>query len=184
MLINIGISFKITTSFSFSSPIRGNRFRTWDVFEEKRISLAFNPGNSTGVLGTSTEKVRVSNPTSTVAWTVSIAATGGDSAVWTDGGTNTYPYNSATGADNGRLTVDAATSGVITPASGCSATSLSKGASATFVSGTLSSITILSATTGADTYCYWDLTSVGLTQRIPASQVPASYSLGMTLSVM
>ncbi len=148
------------------------------------FSFSFNPGNSTGVLGTSTEKIRVSNPTATVAWGVSIAATGGDTAVWTDGGTNTYPYNDVTSADNGRLTVDATTSGVITPASGCSATSLSKGASATFVSGTLSSITILSSTTGADTYCYWDLTSVGLTQRIPASQIPASYSLGMTLSVM
>jgi hypothetical protein len=146
--------------------------------------FSFEAGNSDAVLGTSTQKIRVSNPTTTAAWSVAIAATGGVSAVWTDGGSNTYPYNSAAGLDNGRLTVDAATNGVSTPKSGCSNTNVTKGSSATFLNGTVDSITILSASSGADTLCYWDLTAVDLRQRIPASQVTASYSLGMTLSVM
>lgn len=148
------------------------------------FAFSFTAGNSSGILGTSSQKIRVSNPTATDTWTVSIAATGGESSVWTDGGTNTYPYNHATNVDLGRLTVDANTNGVITPAGGCANTNLSKGASATFISGSVSSITILSAAAGAQTYCYWDLTAVDLTQRIPASQAPASYSLGMTISVI
>jgi len=146
--------------------------------------FSFDPANSEAVLGTSTQKIRVSNPTTTAAWTLSIAATGGGSAVWSDGGTNTYPYNDATSADNGRLTVDAATNGVVTPKSGCNNTNVTKGSSSTFISGSVSSIDILSAATGADTLCYWDLTAVDLIQRIPGAQTPASYSLGMTISVM
>lgn len=148
------------------------------------FSFSFEPGNSPGILGTSTQKIRVSNPTMTAAWSVSIAATEGESAVWSDGGTNSYAYNHATDADLGRLTVNAATNGVVTPASGCSNTNVTKGSSATFVHTTTPSITILSAIAGADTLCYWDLTAVDLTQRIPASQAPASYSLSMTLSIM
>ena len=148
------------------------------------FAFSFTAGNSAGILGTSSQKIRVSNPTAADTWTVSIAATGGESSVWTDGGTNTYPYNHISNADLGRLTVDATTNGVVTPAGGCSNTNVSKGASSTFVSGTTSNITILSAAEGSDPYCYWDLTAVDLTQRIPASQAPASYSLGMTLSVI
>jgi len=148
--------------------------------------FSFDPGDSSGVLGTATEKIRVSNPTITETWTVSIAATGGVTATWSDGGTNTYPYNDATAADNGRLTVNAATNGVVTPGGGgtCTTTSITKEPSATFVNGTTDSIDILSAAAGADTLCYWDLTAVDLTQRIPASQPTANYSLPMTLSII
>jgi len=147
-----------------------------------QFTFSFDPGDSSGVLGTASEKIRVSNPTITETWSVAIAATGGNTTTWTDGGTENYPYNNAI-VDDGSLTVNPST-GTIDPASGCTTTSITTGTSDTFVQNTLDSIDIISASAGADTLCYWDLTGVSLTQRIPASQPTGSYSIGMTLSFL
>jgi len=141
--------------------------------------FSFSSQETTGTLGTATEIIRLDNPTSTATWTVAIAATGGGSAVW-DSGSNTYPYNNATAA-NGQLEVDP-TSGTITPFGTCDAADPSVGSATSFVSGTTSSITLMSATSGSDPYCRWDLTGVGMTQTIPAIQPVGSYSIAMTIT--
>jgi len=145
-------------------------------------TFSFAVQNSTGILGTATQKIRLDNPTATVAWSVSLAATGGDSAVWTNGGALTYPYNNAT-QNNGRLAVDPSV-GTITPWGSCVNTNVSKGSADYFVVTTKQSITLMSATAGANTYCRWDLTGVGLTQTIPASQAVANYSIAMTITAL
>lgn len=138
-------------------------------------NFSFATQQSTGALGISSQKIRV---TSTLSdWTVAVAATSGPTALWNSGGNN-YDFNGS--ASVGRLRVDASGS-TITPQGGCSTTGLSKGSSNYFAQGTLDSITLLSGSS-AQTGCYWDLTSVNLTQDIPASQVAGSYSIGMTLT--
>jgi hypothetical protein len=147
------------------------------------IYYDFAPQDTTGTLGTSSEKIRVTNARSvTDTWTVSIAAKLGPDTTWTTG-TYTHPFDSTGGADSGRLTVNPS-GGTITPGSGCSSDNLSKGSSDYFVSGTTDSIDLLSAGSGADVLCYWDFTGVSLTQRIPGGQEPGTYTLAMTISVI
>ncbi|MFA7628362.1 MAG: hypothetical protein WCY37_03065 [Candidatus Dojkabacteria bacterium] len=147
------------------------------------VTFSFDPQDATGTLGTASEKIRLSNPTTTVAWNVSMAATGGPGTTWTTG-TYTYPFDSTGGADTGRLTVNP-TTGTITPiGAGCTNTSVSLGASGFFLNATTNSIDIMAATTGADIGCRWDLTGVSLTQRIPAGQQAGSYTLGMTITAL
>jgi hypothetical protein len=146
------------------------------------VSYLFAAQDTTGTLGTASEKIRVTNATTTAAWSLNIAATGGVSAVWSDGGTNTHPYNDITSADNGRLTIDASGATLAAVDGGCTTTDITKGTSDTFVSGSVNSIDLLTAGGSADTGCRWDLTGVALTQRIPALQAVATYTLDMTLT--
>lgn len=146
------------------------------------IAFSFDPQNSTGILGVAAEKIRVSNPTTTSTWNVAMAATGGAGTPWTTG-THTYPFDSTGGADAGRLTVDPSVSTITTVGSGCTTTNIYKGSSAYYLSGTTNSIDLIGASSGADTLCRWDQTGVALTQRVPATQEPGSYTLGMTLTV-
>ena len=147
------------------------------------IGFSFDAQNSTGTLGVSAEKIRVSNPTTTATWNVAMAATGGPGTLWTTG-TYTYPFDSTGGEDTGRLTVDP-TTGTITPiGSGCTNTNVSLKSSAYFLNATTDSIDLFAAAAGADIACRWDLTGVSLTQRVPAAQTPGSYSLAMTLTVL
>lgn len=145
------------------------------------VTFSFDAQTATGTLGTASEKIRLSNPTSTAAWNMSIAATGGQSAVWTTG-SYTYPYNNAT-ADNGRLTVDPSVA-TVTPLGSCNSTGVTKGSSAYFNGASVTSIDLLTASGSAQIGCRWDLTGVSLSQRIPASQVAGSYSLAMTITAL
>ena len=147
------------------------------AFEEKAFS--FEAQNATGTLGTSAERIRLSNPTATAVWTVTMAATGGTGATWT-AGSFTYPYNAAA-ADDGRLTVNPSV-GTIAGVAGCATTNVTKGDSAYFVGEGTVNVTLMSAASGAAVGCRWDLTGVALTQRIPASQAPGNYSIGMTIT--
>ena len=42
---------------------------------------------------------------------------------------------------------------------------------------------IIGSGTGADRFCYWDVTGVGLEQQIPGATPPGSYTIDMTLTV-
>jgi len=145
------------------------------------VSYSFIAQDTTATLGTASEKIRVTNATSTASWSLNIAATGGISATWSDGGTFTHPYNAAA-ADDGQLTVDASAATLAAVDGGCTTTDLTKGTSDTFVSGSVDSIDLITAGATADTGCRWDLTDVDLTQRIPALQAVATYTLDMTLT--
>ena len=144
------------------------------------VSFSFGQQSASGTLGTSSQKIRLSNGRSSpsVAWTVALAASA-PSALWTSG-SDTYDFNDASAA-NGTMTVDASV-GTITPTNSYASAGLSLGSSNTFLQGTRDSITILSATTGASQPGRWDLAGVSLSNTIPATQVPGTYTLTMTLT--
>ena len=138
---------------------------------------------SVGTLGTNGERIRVTDNRASGNWSLSIAATGGASAKW-QSGINSYSFNDSSGSPagcaNGRLGVDL---GLINaaPKSGCTASGLSAGSNASFSGATPISI---GQSNGADRFCYWDITGIGLDQQIPAARPAGSYKLDMTLTVL
>jgi len=153
------------------------------------VTFSFNYQTANGTFGVSTEKIRVENTTANPQWNLTIAANGGSTAFWDSAGTD-YDFNDPTadagdGGDadslGGQMTIDASGG---TLGGTCSATDITKGSSASFSEGATDSITLLTAGASADTSCYWDLTSVSISQTIPAEQPAASdYSINMTLTV-
>gem|GEM_PF-418679 len=153
--------------------------------------FSFSSNTTTGVLGVSSERVRVENTTGTATWTLSIAASN-PTDIWVSG-SNFYDFNDTTSggtadggdADSyaGLLAVDpsGATNG---PEGGCTSTGISLGTSTSFSEGTTNSVTLVSAGGGADTDCYWDFTDIDLTQTIPAEQASGTYTLDFTVSVI
>ena len=164
----------------------------------KQVSLDCQSGASasTGTLGVSAQRIRVTNTTGNGNWTMSIAATSGATANWSNG-TTSYDFNDPTGspagcgdvggdADNlaGQLTVNPSAS-TITPQGGCATTGITRGSSSAFNEGVTNSITLLTAVS-SQTNCYYELTNVALSQTIPAN-TPASgtaYSMNMTITVV
>ncbi len=152
--------------------------------------FSFSDQTSTGTFGTSSQKIRVDNGTGTSTWTLSLAASG-TTDFWDSAGTD-YDFNDPTasavdGADadslGGQMTINP--SGVtITPEGGCTTTNISGGGSTAFSEGVTDSITLASASSGADTDCYWDLTDISISQTIPAEQPADNYSIDMTLSII
>jgi hypothetical protein len=157
------------------------------------FSCASGASASTGTFGSGTQRIYVINPGgANNGWTLTMAATGGATAVWSDGGTNTYDFNDATtggctdGADTdtkiGQLSVDPSVSTLTTDCNSCVTTNVTKGSSSAFVETTLNSITLLSAALASDDVWRGYLTGVALSQTIPAEQPAASYTINMTLT--
>lgn len=153
-------------------------------------TFSFDYQTSTATLGAASEKIRVSNPTTTATWSLTIAATSGITTVWTDGGSNTYDFNDSTalavdGADTdsvgGQLSIDP-TAGTIALISPYTTTGVSKGSSSAFEEGVTNSITVLSADGTANAPGRWDYTGASLSQTLPGGQANASYTLDMTLT--
>jgi hypothetical protein len=154
------------------------------------LTFSFTYQTSTGTLGTSAQKIRVTNTTSYAPWTLTVAATSGATALWT-GALSSYDFNDATanavdGGDadsvGGQLILQPNLA-TITPQGGCSSTGLSLGSQAGFVQGITNSVTLLTASSGAQTNCYWDITGIGLSQTVPAEQAAGSdYVLDITLT--
>lgn len=153
------------------------------------VGASITSQTATGVFGVSGEKIRVQNGTANDQWTLTVAAQA-STDLW-DGSSDYYDFNDGSGASDGgdtdsyggQMSVDAATNGVITPEGGCSSSNLTLGSEASFEEGTTDSITILSAGSGADTSCYWDVTGVDIDQLIPAEQSADTYSIDMVLTV-
>jgi hypothetical protein len=155
-------------------------------------TFSFATQDTTGTLGVSAQRIRVYNPTSTATWTASVAGSA-TTAVWT-AGANYYDFNDTTGggytdgagdADlyGGQLQV-APAGGTLAGVSGCATTNVSLGSNSAFNQGTVDSISLASGAAGAPTYCRWDVTNIGLTQRIPAAQVSGSYAINLVLSII
>ncbi len=153
----------------------------------------FDCSTNTGSLGSSSQRIRVTNTTASPGWTLTVAATSGASTLWQNGGsTQNYDFNDTTssgcsdGADAdskaGRMTIDAS-AGTLTPQSGCNNDNVTKGSSANFNQDVTDSITLLNASSSAQTSCYWELIGVGLSQVIPAQQTPDSYTINMTVTL-
>ncbi len=148
---------------------------------------------STATLGSSAQQLRVVNTTANAAWTLSLAATNGPTALWSDGGTNSYDFNDPTtagcadGADTdtvaGQLAVDPS-GATITPDTSCSAAGVSKGAAAAFSQGVTDSIPLVIGSASAEINCMWNITGISLSQQIPPEASNASYNLGLTLTLI
>jgi len=157
------------------------------------FSCASGASASTGTFGSGAQRIYVINPNgANNGWTLTMAATAGATAVWSDGGTNSYDFNDPTtagctdGADTdtkiGQLSVDPSVSTLTTDCASCVVTNVTKGSSSAFVETTLNSITLLSASLASDDVWRGYLTGVNLSQTIPAEQPAASYTLNMTLT--
>lgn len=155
------------------------------------LGFSLNTQTAVATLGTTSEKIRITNTTATPSWTLTIAATSGASTLWS-GSAGTYDFNDPTaqvtdGADadsvGGQLTIDPSTT-TITPQSGCSTTGLTQGSISSFSQGSVDAITLLSAGVSADTACYWDVSNIGVQQTIPVEQPSGTdYTIDMTLTL-
>ncbi len=207
LLLQVGIAYAANTvslSQVISDGVQAVDFVDADGVSVGSPSFSFSGltfsstyQTGTGTMGTSSQKIRVSNPTSDATWTVSIAATNGPTALWTTGSV-TYDFNDsgATGADDadtdtkgGRLTIDpsGATVAGIPNDTDCSpSTGITKGSSAAFqeVVTAVSSISLLTGGGSATPYCAWDMTGISLSQVVPARQPSGTYSLGFTVSIL
>lgn len=148
---------------------------------------------SAATLGVPAQQLRVVNTTSNVLWTLSIGLTAGPTALWSDGGVNTYDFNDPAsggcidGADAdtqaGALTVNPS-GATIVPDVSCSSAGVALGASMVFSEGTVDSVTIARGTATTETNCMWNLTGVALSQQIPPEPAAASYGLGLTITLL
>lgn len=157
--------------------------------------FSFDCSNTAGTLGTSGQKLRITNTTANPAWSLSIAATNGATELWRNGGNSQqFDYNESSGSPTGcsdgadgdtkagQLSFDPS-SGTITPQSGCTASNVSLGSPASFQQGSIDAITLISASASALTDCYWDITGIGIGQYIPGGQPGDTYTLDLTLTV-
>lgn len=151
--------------------------------------------NSTATLGLASQIIRVTNNIATAGWTVSMAASDGPAAYWTNGTNGQYDYNDTAGAPSGctdggdtdslagKLTVNPATA-TLTPQSGCSSTGTSLGASSSFSEGVVNAITLFTASSATPRFCYFSVTGIGMTQQIPTYRPVGSYGLNFALTVL
>ena len=150
--------------------------------------------STTTSIGDSSQRIEVSNFTGTATWNLTFAATGGATSSWSDGGSNSYDFNDPGGSPNGctdggdtdsiagQLSVDPS-AGTSTPRAGCSNTGISLGSASAYNEGTIDSITLMSASSSAETSCSWQLTGADVDQQIPQDQTNANYTINLTLTV-
>lgn len=154
----------------------------------------FGAGASSGLLGSNTERLYLSNPSAANnGWNLTIAATSGATASWANGGaTRFYDFNDPTtsgctdGADldtrSGQLAMDPSISTLTTDCSACTITGVTKGSATAFNEGTVNAITLLSAGATSDDVWRGYLTGVDLKQSIPGETPADAYSLNLTLT--
>lgn len=158
------------------------------------ISTLFTCAETNANLGTTSQKIRISNQTANGNWTLSIAPTAGPTSLWNNAGnTKHFDFNDTTGTTPGcddgsdldsfigKLRVEPAASNVAYQ-TGCSSTGLVVGTNQDYDQGSVDSIPLIVASS-ANTQCYWDITGITLRQMVPSEQDPDSYTLGLTLTI-
>ena len=155
---------------------------------------SFSCQTTTAVLGTSSERIRITNGTTTPGWTLSVAATNGNTSQW-QSGAKQYDFNDQSGApagcpdgvdgdtSAGLLSVNPST-GSIGAQTTCLPNGLSLGSSVSFNQSVTDNATLLSASSSSQLGCYWDLTNVALSQMIPPEQPQGVYALSLTVTVV
>jgi hypothetical protein len=184
------VAFKIAPTVIFGGDIvdgSGGSVSSPSVAMTTALS-SFACQTSTGTLGTSTQKIRITNtdPSRSLGWTLTIGAS---TSNWNDSSGHTYAYNNSAGSPagctSGQLTVNP-TAATITPESspeyGCTNTGVTDYSSSTALTGSTQA-TLVTAGATASYYCYWDITGISLSQKIPPGQHGGSYTLGMTLTL-
>ncbi len=155
----------------------------------------FQCHQTSGTIGDWPDNIlRIQNTTANPAWSLSVAATDGPTALWQDSVYGrTFDFNDTTGTGcgdggdsdtkSGQMKFnmgDAAVGG----APGCAVAGLTQGSTQSFQEGFLHTITLVSAGSGAATDCYWDITDLSIQQTIPQEQLPGDYSLELTLTLV
>ncbi len=154
------------------------------------VPFSFVWQTTSGSLGASSQKIRISNDSGNNLWTLSVAPTSGTNSLWTSAA-GSYDFNdNQSGASDGpdgdnfggQLTVRPQLANV-TPKNGCNNNGLSVGSEASYIEGSVDSITLASTNSSAAIGCYWDLTNIGLSQSIPSQQPTSNYSLNITITI-
>jgi len=170
---NLFTSFVNSAGIIISNPVV--------TFSDEGFS--FTKRVSTGVLGDSNAKIRISNATNNTQWNLSIAAENGPSSTWSFGEEN-YAFNDPSNeGSNGQMTINPQTSN-LTPKASCADIGLNKGGDYAFSQGVIDSITLLSANSEAQTHCYWDITDIQVNQTIPPEQAVGEYTINLMLSIV
>lgn len=128
-------------------------------------------------------------------WNVSIAPTDGSTALWYASDSGGYydfddPSGSPPGCNSGsdgdayagQMSFDKSTSS-LNAQSGCTTTGLSTGSGTDAFTTTNPAITLLTASSSAQSNCWWDLYGSGISQTIPPSQPPGSYTISLTVTI-
>ena len=159
------------------------------------LTTSFTCQSNSATLGTASERMRISNGTANELWTLSIAATGGVTANWSNGSTGQYDFNDTAGsppgcsdgADTdslpGRMSIDPSTVNVSSLQYDCSAAGVSKGSLAGFSQGVTDALTIATTSSSAIDNCDYDITDVTISQQVPAERPPGNYTINMTITV-
>jgi hypothetical protein len=142
------------------------------------LTFSFKDQKTTGVLDSEFVKIRLSNPRSTPEWSVSIIATDGINAKWTDG-VSYMDYNSPAGKlsinpSEGIVFVESKVDDVLVNVLNDENLSLPTGiylgSDATFEYGIVDNITVFYANSEANIFVQYDLVNIGLTQFVPSKQ--------------
>ena len=179
---SLGIRFADATDATLTNPTTG--FSAAMTSKTASTTTAKLSNNSS-------QQLEVANSLSTTGWSVSLAATGGSTAKWTQtGDTANYAFNS-TNTDQGQLSVDLSSSAFTASGSmplgqACTTAGLSYGAGGAFVAGTASAnaVTLATASSGSGLTCLFKLQNITLKQTIPAYQKPGTYTLPVTVTVV
>jgi hypothetical protein len=151
---------------------------------------------STGTFGTGSERIYVTNSDGADnGWTLTLAATGGATARWANGGASQHidfndPAGGTAGCTDGgdtdstpgQLTINPSAGSITTDCTSCNTTGVSVGSSTAFNQGTTDNVTLINA--GSTSTDIWRgyLTGVTASQTIPAEQVADTYTLNLTLT--
>ncbi len=161
------------------------------IFSLDPRTFSYSSSSSQGIFGFDNQKIRITNSTANPLWTVSLSASYGETAFWSDG-TDSYDFNDPTpdakdGPDpdtiGGQMSIDPSFAS-ITPKPGGTSTGIVLSSPSSFIEGTQNSLTIASSSSATQTNSYWDIMGVSILQSIPASQRSGEYSINMTLTVI
>lgn len=148
------------------------------------VTAAFDCEESTGVFGTTDQRIYVDNPNSADSWSLTITALYGSEAVWSDG-TNSFSFNdpSDDGCQTGQLTLNPDAGTVLADYQGEDLTGISKGSQASFDDVGSSVVTLLTADNTSDEVWRGYLTGVEVSQTIPAETPAGEYTLDLVLDI-
>ena len=160
-------------------------------------TFSFACQTSTGLLGTTTQRIYVQNPDAADnGWVVNLAATN-PTDVWDSAGTD-FDFNdpgssgciddgATTDADSlgGQMTVNPSVGSIATGSClTCSTSNVTLGSSDSFVETSKNSILIVQGASGSSDIGDWLVTDVSVSQKIPAEQpAAADYDINMMLTV-
>lgn len=146
------------------------------------IKSTINDQIAKGVLGIEKEKIRLSNPTMNPSWSVSIAPTDGESAMWKSPSGETIDHNDPHHSA-GVLIIDPSTATVQNPLSG-NIEGISLGERFAFTEGKTQSITLYTANSSAEIFSQYDITNITIEQLMPGGKPPGKYTLNLTITAL